>query len=301
MNRYEEIETFVRTVEAGSFSAAAEQLGIAKSVVSRRVTQLEKRLSVQLLVRSTRQLNLTSEGQLLYERASRLLIDWEEAEALLGHKKTDLAGSLRVSVPLSFGMAQMGPSILAFQKLHPGVSIDIDFTDRKVDLIAEGFDLAVRIGELPDSTLLARKLTPITTTAVASPDYLKAWGTPSNAEELKKHNELRFGLRSRKGWTYRTADGQQGDVELESQLRANNGDFLRDAAIASHGIAILPRFIVYNAIKDGRLIEVLPDYQWPALNAYAIYPSSKHVPGRVRALIDHLVECCGDGRPHWDK
>lgn len=301
MSRYEEIETYVRTVEAGSFTAAAAQLGVAKSVVSRRIVELEQRLDVQLMVRSTRKLSLTDEGQSLYEKAVRLLVDWEEAEASVGQQQTSLKGSIRVSLPLSFGLAHIGPALLGFQQLHPEVSVDVDFTDRKVDLIAEGFDLAVRIGELADSSMVARRLTTITTAVVASPQYLEQHGVPNSPDELKQHQELRFGLRARKSWAYQAADGQHGEVEMPSSLRANSGDFLCDAAIANHGIAILPRFIAWPALQSGALIEILSDYEWSDLNAYALYPSSKHLPRRVRELVDYLIASCGDGVPEWDR
>lgn len=301
MNRYEEIETFVRTVEAGSFTAAAAQLGVAKSVVSRRIQELEQRLGVQLMLRSTRKLNLTDEGQALYERAVRLLIDWEDAESSVGNQQSALKGSIRLSVPLSFGLAHVGPAVLAFQRLHPAVSIDIDFTDRKVDLIAEGFDLAVRIGDLPDSNLVAKKLTTISTAAVASPQYLKKFGTPATPHDLKSHTELRFGLRDRKSWQYTAPDGTSGDIEMQSILRANNGDFLLNAASAHHGVVILPRFIAHPTLQTGQLVEVLPAYHWAGLNAYALYPSSKHLPRRVRQLLTHLSDSCDNGKPEWDQ
>ncbi|MEM7258222.1 MAG: LysR family transcriptional regulator [Pseudomonadota bacterium] len=301
MNRYEEMETFVRTVEAGSFTAAAAQLGVAKSVVSRRVHELEQRLDVQLMVRSTRKLSLTDEGQTLYERAVVLLLDWEDAETSAGNQHSALQGSIRISVPLSFGIAHIGPALLSFQRNHPSVSIDIEFTDRKVDLIAEGFDIAIRIGELPDSNMIAKKLTAITTAAVASQQYLEQFGTPATAQDLKNHAELRFGLRARKSWPYTTPDGQHGEIEMTSMLRANSGDFLLNAAIEHHGVAILPRFISYPALQSGALVEVLPDHRFSALNAYALYPSSKHLPRRIRLLVDHLSDRCGSGTPPWDQ
>jgi DNA-binding transcriptional LysR family regulator len=300
MNRYEEIETFVRTVEAGSFTSAAAQLGVAKSVVSRRIHDLEARLDVQLMVRSTRKLSLTDEGQSLYERVTRLLVDWEEAEASVGQQQAALKGSIRISMPLSFGQAHIGKTLLKFQLAHPDVSFDVDLTDRKVDLIAEGFDLAIRIGDLPDSSLVARRLTPITTVAAASPEYLKLHGMPKTSDDLKAHHELRFGLRERKSWTYIAPDGTQGEIEMQSKLRANSGDFLCDAAIAGHGIVILPRFIAHPALVSGELIEIMPDYKWTGLNAYVLYPSSKHLPRRVRELLNELVACCGEGVPPWD-
>lgn len=292
MNRYEEIETYVRTVEAGSFTAAAAQLGVAKSVVSRRITELEERLGVQLMVRTTRRLSLTDEGQGLYEQSVRLLADWEEVEASVGQQQTAQNGSIRLSVPLSYGLAHIGPSVLKFQETHPQVSVDIDFTDRKVDLISEGFDLVVRIGDLSDSSMIARKLTCITTTAVASPEYLRQHGVPETPEALRAHRELRFGWRARKGWTFTAPDGSTGEVEMQSSMRANNGDFLCAAAINNHGVAILPEFIVKSSVQRGDLIEILENYTWGDLNVYALYPSNRHLPGRVRALIDHLVTCC---------
>lgn len=301
MNRYEEIETFVRTVEAGSFTAASDQLGVTKSVVSRRVADLEKRLGVQLLARTTRKLNLTEEGQALYDRALRLLTDWEEAEASVGRQQTALKGGIRMSLPLSFGHVHIGPAILEFQRHHPDVSLDIEFTDRKVDLIAEGFDLAVRIGELSDSTMIARKLTAISTTVVASPEYLKRNGVPKTPDDLNTHRELRFALRSRKSWTYVDKNGSTGEIEMQSTIRANSGDFLCEAASENVGIAILPRFIVYPALLNGNLVEVLTEYRWGTLNAHVLYPSSRHLPLRVRELIDYLIASCGDGTPVWDR
>lgn len=301
MNRFEEIETFSRTVEAGSFTAAAAQLGVAKSVVSRRISELEQRLQVQLIVRSTRKLSLTDEGQSLYDQMTRLLSEWEEAETSIAAQQTSLQGSIRVSLPLSFGMAYIGPWILDFQRRHPAVVVDLDFTDRKVDLIAEGYDLAVRIGDLADSNLVARKLAPITITAAASPKYLQQHGTPQTPIDLRNHSELRFGLRTRKSWVYTAPDGQSGEIEMPSTLRANNGDFLCDAAADHRGVVILPRFIVYRALLAGDLVEILPGYRWAEFNAYAIYPSTRHLPKRVRELIVHLQRCCGDGMPHWDQ
>ena len=172
VNRFEEIETFVRTVEAGTFTAAAEQLGVAKSMVSRRIRDLEARLGVQLFSRSTRTLNLTEEGESLHARAVALLTDWQDMESIGDASDTPLNGRIRLSVPLSFGLARLGPSITRFSAKHPGVHCDLQFSDRKVDLIAEGFDLALRIGDLPDSPLMARKLTTSQHFAVTTPDVV---------------------------------------------------------------------------------------------------------------------------------
>ncbi|MEM9602087.1 MAG: LysR family transcriptional regulator [Pseudomonadota bacterium] len=293
MSRFDEIAVFVRTVEAGSFTAAATQLGIGKSIVSRRIRELEQRLGAQLLVRSTRTQHLTDEGQALYERATELLAAWQDMESLGRVEDSPLAGRIRVSVPLSFGLARFGPALSSFCELHPDVHLDVQFSDRKVDLIAEGFDVALRIADLPDSTLKARKLETITHTAVASPVFLLQNGTPTRPADLTLMPELRFGLRERKRWPYVDTDGTVGEIELQARLSADNGEFLCDAACRGLGVVLLPRFIVDQAIERGDLVELLPDVDWYTLELFAVYPATRHLPQRVRALIDHLVDCCG--------
>ena len=238
MNKYEEIETFIRVVEAGSLTKAAEQLKIAKSAVSRRLKELETRLGVQLMTRTTRKLTLTDTGETLYNRFVVLLADWEESESAASDAQAALAGSIRVAAPLSFGVAHLGPAIIDFMREHPLVDFDIDFGDRKVDLIAEGMDLAIRIGDLPDSSLIARKIATMSMVAAASPTYLKEHGEPQTPDDLKAHKELRYGYRPTSIWPYKTPDGVEGQIEMTPRLRATNGEFLRDAAIAGEGILL---------------------------------------------------------------
>lgn len=300
MNRFEEFETFVRVVEAGSLTAAAEQMGIAKSAVSRRLKELERRLGVQLMTRTTRQITLTESGKSLYDRALRLLADWKETEGAIRSATTALSGMIKVAAPVSFGVAHLGPAIHDFVKQHPDVEFDVDFNERKVDLIAEGRDLAIRIGTLDDSALVARKLAPIKFVACASPAFLREQGHPQSAQDLEHFPELRFSYRAQDSWTYSGPDGQSGTVKMRSTLSGTNGEFLRDAALLGHGVVILPCFIVHNELRDGNLIDILPGYDWGDLTAYAVYPPTRHLSTRLRAFVDFLVERY-KGTPYWDK
>lgn len=299
MSKYEEIETFIRVVEAGSLTKAAEQLKIAKSAVSRRLKELETRLGVQLMTRTTRKLTLTDTGETLYNRFVVLLADWEESESAASDAQAALAGSIRIAAPLSFGVAHLGPAIIDFMRKHPLVDFDIDFSDRKVDLIAEGMDLAIRIGDLPDSSLIARKIAAMSMVAAASPTYLKEHGEPQTPDGLKAHRELRYGYRPTSIWPYKTPDGVEGQIEMTPRLRATNGEFLRDAAIAGEGILIEPRFIIHENLRDGSLVEILPSYRWPELSAYAVYPPTRHLSVRVRAFVNFLIERY-KGTPYWE-
>ena len=299
MSRYEEIETFVRIVESGSITSAAKQMRVAKSAVSRRLKELEFRLDAQLLNRSTRKLTLTDTGRTLYERAVGLLSDWEEIEAFTRDSQCALSGTIRLAAPLSFGLKHLSPAILDFAAAHPEIKFDIDFNDRVVDLVGEGMDLAIRIGNLPDSNLIARKLAPIRTVASASPEYLREHGTPTHPDQLNQHKEIRYGNRREQGWTYTGPDGRPGRIDIPSTLIATNGEFLKDAAVRGHGIVIEPQFIVYEEIRNGKLVEILSDYQWPLLSAYAVYPHNRHLSRRVRAFVDFLVDRF-KGVPYWE-
>jgi DNA-binding transcriptional LysR family regulator len=300
MDRLEEMRTFVKVVEHGSITAAAEHLGIAKSAVSRRLANLEGRLSVQLFRRTTRTLSLTDTGRSFYERCLRLLADVEEAEFSVSEQHGTLRGRLRVAVPLSFGLAHLGPAIGAFLDAHPEVEFDLDLNDRQVHLLAEGFDLAVRIAELRNSTLIARRLAPVRHLVCASPGYLTRHGTPRTAAELADHACLVYANAPTPGlWEYLDAAGRPGRVPVKTRILANNGDYLRQAAEDGHGIVLGPSFILYQAIERGRLIPILRDYQWLTLHAYAVYPHTRHLSQRVRAFVDFLAARFAGG-PYWD-
>lgn len=301
MARLEDMETFVRVVEAGSISGAAERMGIAKSAVSRRIAELEERLGAQLFRRTTRQLNLTDTASRFYERCVHILADVQEAEHAVSDEHGTLRGRLRVAVPLSFGLLHLGPAIDDFMSEHPEIEFDLDFNDRQVDMLGEEFDVALRIADLPDSSLIARRLAPINLVACASPAYLNRYGTPESPEDLVHHVCLAYSnMTSPNLWPYLGPDGKAGSVRVRSRLQANNGDFLSQAAVAGQGITRQPSFILYKDIEARLLVPILGEYIWPSVNAYAVYPQTRHLSRRVRAFVDFLVDRFA-GVPYWDE
>ena len=299
MSPFDEIQAFVRVVDAGSITAAAAQLGVAKSAVSRRLRELEQRLDTRLLIRSTRRMSLTDAGRGYYERAVRILADLVEADAEATGAGRQLAGKLRLAAPLSFGLRHLAPAITEFACSHPDIEFDFDLNDRPVDLVGEGFDLALRIADLHDSGLIARRLSPIRHVICASPAYWEKYGRPDRPEDLLDHTALRYTNSPTLGWEFTAPDGGAGEIRLPSHLQANNGDFLRRAGMAGLGVALQPTFIVYEAIEAGELEPVLTDYRWRKLMAYAVYPANRYLPARVRAFIDFLATRFGDD-PYWD-
>ena len=300
MNPFEEMQYFVRIVEAGSISRAAEQLDLAKSGVSRRLVELETRLGVRLLNRTTRRSSLTEAGRSYYEGAVKLLSDVAELDAQITGSETELEGRLRLAAPLSFGLAHLSPAIEEFARAHPEVLIDIDFSDRLIDLVAQGVDLAIRIAELRDSSLQARRICPIRRMLCASPAYLERHGMPQGPDDLQRHQVLLYDIGG--GPVLRLADGRGSERSLpvHPRLVANNGDFLRDMAVAGHGIVLTPTFVVWQAVAAGELVPVMRHSWPPPLNAYAVYPQSRYLPRRARILIDFLAERFGD-HPYWDR
>ncbi|HEC11965.1 MAG TPA: LysR family transcriptional regulator [Acidiferrobacteraceae bacterium] len=300
MARLQNMKTFVGVVDSGSFSAAADRLGVAKSAVSRRIADLEAYLGVQLFQRTTRRLNLTDTGRSYYERCVQILADVEETEIAVSQQHAALQGRLRLALPLSFGLRHLGPAIIEFAKLHPAIHFELDFNDRRIDLMQEGFDLAFRIGRLEDSSLIARRIADINTMVCASPGYLKKHGTPQRPEDLEQHDALVYSnLADPEVWAWWDRQGTKHTVRPKVVMRANNGDFLCDAAIAGRGICMHPSFITYDAVARGDLVPILADISWPATQAYALYPATRHLSQRVRAFVDYLVERF-EGRPYWD-
>lgn len=300
MDRFDDMRTFVAVVEAGSFTAAAERLDIAKSAVSRRVSALEERLGAQLIRRTTRKLSLTESGSGFYGRSARILADLDEAESAVAQEHGELRGRLRVALPLSFGLHHMYAPVCEFSRVHPQVDFDLDLNDRRVDLIEEGMDVAVRIGRLPDSTLIARKLFDARTAVCAGPAYLKRHGTPQTPQDLREHACLTYSnLAEPDRWHYADEKGGRQSVVVGKGMTASSGDFLCMAAAADRGIVLLPTFITHEAIAAGRLRPVLTEFSWPATPAYAVYPPTRHLSYRVRAFIDYLVEYFS-GTPSWD-
>jgi DNA-binding transcriptional LysR family regulator len=301
MDKFEDLQAFVAVVEAGSFTAAADRLDTAKSAVSRRVSALEERLGVQLLRRTTRRLNVTETGQSFYEQSARILADLEEAESAAQQEHGELRGTLRVALPLSFGVRHMCKPIAAFGKQHPKIRFDLDLNDRRIDLVEEGMDVAIRIGHLKDSSLIARKLFDSNTVVCASPHYLHTHGTPQVPEDLHNHDCLIYSNLSDPGkWSWRDGKGKSRSIDISPAMLATSGDFLANAAAHGLGIVIQPTFIASESIRRGNLVPILEEYAWPTTPAYAVYPPTRHLSYRVRAFIDFLVERFS-GVPQWDR
>ncbi len=301
MDRFEDLQAFVAVVETGSFTAAAERLGAAKSAVSRRVSALEERLGAQLLRRTTRRLNLTATGQSFYEHSARILADLEEAESAVAQEHGELRGTLKIALPLSFGIHHMCRPIAEFSRRHPRVTFDLDLNDRRVDLLQEGADLAVRIGRLADSSLIARRLFESRTVVCGSAEYLETHGVPETPEDLAAHRCLVYGhLSDPSTWVCRDKDGREHRVTVQVAMTATSGDFLCDTAIQGLGIAMQPTFIAGKSVSSGELVPILTDYDWPITPAYAVYPPTRHLSYRVREFIDFLADYFS-GMPYWDE
>jgi DNA-binding transcriptional LysR family regulator len=303
MSVFDDMTVFVRAVEVGSFSGAAQQLGIAKSIVSRRILSLESRLGTSMFHRSTRRLSLTETGLAYYQRARRILADVAEAEDVASQLHGDLKGRLRVAAPMSFGYRHLSPVVTDFLRAHPQVDIELDLNDRRVDLISEGFDIAVRIGSLPDSSIISRTLAPCRHAVCASPAYLANHGWPLTPTELASdgHVCLAYNNRPRaEQWRF-LVDGVWTDVPVKARhFHSNNGDILCEAAIAGLGIIVLPTFIVNDAVASGALDVLLAQYEVASPSILAVWPPSRHVSGKVRAFVDLLAKRFAK-TPYWDK
>lgn len=290
MNRFAEIETFVAVFETGSLSAAAIRLNIAVSAVSRRIGELETRLGVRLANRSTRGFAPTAQGQDYYERCVRLLADLAAADASTGGEHALGSGLLRIAAPMSFGYQHLGPLLTRFAAMHENLRFDLDLSDRRSDLMEDGFDLAIRIGELEDSRLVARKLFDVRLAVVASPAFWQRHGHPLRPHELSRLPALLYRSYNRKSqWEYVGADDRSGRVPLTARFTATNGEVLALAAERGLGVACLPTFICADAIREARLEPVLSDYRWFNMAAWVVYPAGCPLPVYAREFTDFLV------------
>ena len=300
MDRFEDLRAFVQAVESGSLTRAAEALQVATSAVSRRIKELEGRLGTQLLQRTTRQMRLTAAGETFHARAVGILQALDEAETEAGCHSRALTGPLRIAAPLAFGHSHLETILIDFARAHPGLELDLDFSDRVVDLVAEGHDLAVRIGNLRDSTLIARKLLEARMVVAAAPAFWQRHGLPTRPDRLAELPALCYtGSDRGDSWRYAGPDGATGSVNVRAAMRSTSGGFLRDAAIAGLGVVILPSFILHGAVRDGRLAPVLIGYRWPSVAINVVYPQTRHLSARARALIDALRAGLGS-RPDWE-
>lgn len=291
---------FARVVEAGSFSGAAAALGLSKSAVSKQVARLEDRLGVRLLNRTTRQLSLTEAGTAFYDHCRQLVADAEAAEAAVTHLASAPRGTLRVTAPMSFGQHHVAPALPAFLAAYPELSVDLQLNDRWVDVIEEGFDLAIRIGQLPDSSLVARRLAPMRRVLCAAPSYLKARGRLHHPRDLAAHSCLIYSyLASGREWRFQGPDGLVR-VQVSGPLEINNGDALLAATRAGAGIANLPSFIASADICAGRVENVLPQWRDPDAGAVqAVFPAGRNLSPKVRVFVDFLARQFGP-TPYWE-
>ena len=299
MNQIEDMQTFVRIVEAGSITKAADQLNTVKSAISRRLSDLERRLAVTLLTRTTRTQTLTDNGKSYYQQCLRIIDDIAEVESALRHDNCALSGMIKIAAPLSFGLDHLGAALRKFNELHPGICFDVDFNDRKIDLIEDGFDLAIRISNLQDSSLIARKLTTNRFLLAASPGYLKAHGTPREPKDLSNGHVKLYYRGAPENWQFRDKQGQLFSIKLPTAIAANNGNFLLQSAIDGVGLIYTPDFICYKAMRLGQLTPLLSEYLTDIeVPVYAIYPQNRHLSHRVRSLVDFLAQYFGE-QPYW--
>lgn len=285
----DDMRIYVATVDSRNFTSAANRLSLSKQFVSRRVMALEEALGVQLLIRNTRKLAVTELGQEFYERARRILGEVEDAEQAMSLRRAGPRGLLRVSAPMSFGMMHLSPLVATFLREHNDVRFDMELSDRTVDVVGEGFDMAIRIGTLADSTLMAQKLVDVRMVACCSPGYLRRRGTPEVPADLERHACLLYGHGGVVSWDF-VVEGSVKSIEVRGPLRANNGDLIRDAAVAGLGIARLPDFIVADALKAGLLVPVLDAFLPTAATVYAVYPQHRQSSVTIRAFVDFLRE-----------
>lgn len=290
MGSFDGLETFVRVAQTGGFSAAARDLGMTPSAVSKQIARLEDRLGARLFNRTTRRLALTEEGQAFHDRTQRILADVAEAEQAVANLGGALRGLLRINVPVAFGRLHVAPLLPDFLAAHPGLRIDVVLNDRFVDLVEEGVDLAIRIGELADSSLIARRLAANRRLVCAAPDYLTRQSTPRAPADLTGHNCLVYTYRaSRNDWHFIGPDGARQTAQVAGNLEANNAEALHAAVRAGLGLGLLPHWLVGRDLAEGRLVELLPDFHAPDSAIYAVYPPGRHLSPKVRGFVDFLA------------
>ena len=301
MDRLSEMEAFATVVDQGGFTDAARKLGISKSAISKHVSALETRLGARLLNRTTRRVSPTEIGLAYYDRARRVLTDAGEADALVSSMQSEPSGLLRVSVASDFGATQLSPLLGAFLEAHPKITLCLAYEDRYVELISEGFDMAIRVGEMEDSSLRARKLAETSRRLVASPSYLQRHGTPMRIDDLKDHVLLHQSHHPSGGiWRLRAPSGEIRQVRTGGRLNVNDGRALLDAARAGLGIAHLPCYLYGPALREKALEEAIPALPRDTTEIHAVYPPGPHVAPKVRALVDFLAAAyAGKGPGTW--
>ena len=300
MESLSDVAVFVQVVRDGSFTKAADRLELSRSVVSKYVTRLEERLGARLLNRTTRRLSLTEAGRVFYERSRRGLEEIEEAETEVSRLQGEARGLLRVNSPMSFGILHIAPLLPEFLAENPEVSVDMNLDDRKVDVIEEGFDVSIRITDLPDSSLVARRLGPCRHAIVAAPAYLEKHGVPRAPDDLRDHNIIAYQYQeSATDWHFLTEDKEQISVPVSGSIQMNNSLALREALLGGIGITRTPTFVVGEDIAAGRLVSLLPNYQTLEVSMYLVYPQRRHLSPKVRAFVDFVAARISSD-PYWD-
>jgi DNA-binding transcriptional LysR family regulator len=300
MKSLTDIAVFVQVVESGSFTAAAERLDISKSVVSKYVTRLEDYLGARLLNRTTRRLSLTEVGRVFYDRSRKGLADIEDAQLEVSRLQAEPRGTLRINVPMSFGILHVAPALPEFQRQYPDLTVDMNLDDRKVDVIEEGFDVSVRISELPDSSLVARRIAPCRHAVVASPSYLEQHGTPRSPEDLHDHNIITYRYQESSNiWHFQSKDTKSISVDVSGSLIMNNSLAIRESIREGIGITRTPTFVVGKDVQEGRLVKVLTGYETLEVEIFLVYPQRRHLAPKVRAFVDFMAERISE-TPYWD-
>ncbi|MCL4188247.1 MAG: LysR family transcriptional regulator [Rhodobacteraceae bacterium] len=298
MDRLTEMEAFAMVVDQGGFTDAAKKMGISKSAVSKHISSLEARLGARLLNRTTRRVSPTEIGLAYYDRARRVLNDAGEADALVSAMQSAPSGLLRMSVATDFGVTLLSPILGEFLKEYPSITINMVLNNRYVELISEGFDMAIRMGELEDSSLRARKITDTTRRMVAAPSYFQTYGRPMKIDDLNEHKLLHYSSQAAGNvWKITAPSGEKRQVRSAGWLTVNDGQSLLNAAIAGLGIAYLPSFLYYAALKEGLIEEAIPDLPVDIIGIYAVYPPGRFTQPKVRAFIDFLVAAFADKGP----
>lgn len=291
MDRFNAMQAFVRVVECGSFVRAAERLAISTTSLSRLVAELESHLDARLLHRTTRKLSLTDTGRAFYERCVQLLADLEEAESLAAQAAHRAHGTIKLTCPTNLAVQPIGPAIAGFAAAHPAVSFDVSVSDRAVDLVEEGFDLAIRIGAVGSDTLVARKLGATELIPCAAPGYLQRHGVPQRPADLACHRVITYAYAAMpRRWQLREATGAMHEVHVQGVLHSNSGELAMGAAIGGLGIVFEPEFVLAPALARGELCRVLPDFRGPSLDVWAVYPSRRHLSAKVRLFVAHLAQ-----------
>ena len=298
MDRLTEMEAFATVVDQGGFTDAARKMGISKSAVSKHVSSLESRLGARLLNRTTRRVSPTEIGLAYYDRARRVLNDAGEADALVSSMQSAPSGLLRISVATDFGVNHMSPILGDFLVDFPDITVNMVLNNRYVELISEGFDLAIRIGEMEDSSLRARKLTETTKRLIASPKYFEQFGRPEKIDDLNDHKLLHYSNQSAGNvWKLTAPSGEKRQVRTQGWLTVNDGQSLLNACVSGLGIAYLPSFLYAEALKDGLVEEAMPELPSESQGIYAVYPPGRYTQPKVRTFIDFLVEAFKEKGP----